>query len=106
MVSEIIREKIMEATKDEVPHSVAVEIVQWEEREDSLVSLSVNIYVERQGQKGIIIGKSGARLKSIGVAARAEIEGFLKRKVFMELWVKVKEDWRSDERILKELGLR
>ena len=106
MVSEIIREKIMEATKDEVPHSVAVEIVQWEEREDGLVSIAVNIYVERQGQKGIIIGKNGARLKSIGAAARPEIEGFLERKVFMGLWVKVKEGWRSDERILKELGLR
>ncbi|HAM53523.1 MAG TPA: GTPase Era [Nitrospiraceae bacterium] len=106
VVAEIIREKIMEATKDEVPHSVAVEIVKWEEREDGLISVSVNIFVERQGQKGIIIGDGGKRLKAIGAAARAEIESFLGRRVFMELWVKVKEDWRSDERTLKELGLR
>jgi len=104
LVSEIIREKVMELTKDEVPHAVAVEIVQWTEREDGLTSLSANIYVERQGQKGIIIGKGGGRLKSIGTAARADIERFLGRKVFMELWVKVKEDWRSDLRKLKEMG--
>jgi GTP-binding protein Era len=104
LVSEIIREKIMEATKDEVPHAVAVEIVRWTEREDGLLSLAVNIYVERQGQKGIIIGKKGERLKSIGSASRTRIEKFLHRKVFMELWVKVREDWRSDENTLKELG--
>lgn len=106
MVSEIIREKIMEATKDEVPHAVAVEIVRWAEREDGLLMLSVNIYVERQGQKGIIIGKKGEKLKSIGAAARAEIEKFLARRVFMELWVKVKEGWRSDKKTLKELGFQ
>jgi GTP-binding protein Era len=104
LVSEIIREKIMEVTKDEVPHAVAVEILQWTEREDGLISLSANIYVERQGQKGIIIGKGGGKLKSIGTAARAEIERFLERRVFIELWVKVREDWRSDVKKLKELG--
>jgi len=104
VISEMIREKIMEATKDEVPHAVAVEIIGWKEREDGLLSLSVNIYVEREGQKGIIIGKGGKRLKAIGTAARIEVEKFLGRKVFMELWVKVKEDWRSDERSLKALG--
>lgn len=106
IVSEIIREKIMEATGEEVPHSVAVEIVQWTEREDGLLLLSVNIYVEREGQKGIIIGRAGGRLKAIGSAARADIEKFLGRKVFMELWVKVREDWRSDERMLKDLGFQ
>lgn len=106
VVSEIIREKIMEATEDEVPHAVAVEIISWTEREDGLLSLSANIYVEREGQKGIIIGRKGERLKSVGIAARTEIEKFLGRKVFLELWVKVKEDWRSDERTLKELGFQ
>ena len=105
VVGEMIREKIMELTGEEVPHSVAVEVVLWTEREDGMVLLSANIYVERQGQKGIIIGKRGERLKAIGSAARADIEKFLARKVFMKLWVKVKEDWRSDARMLKELGL-
>jgi len=105
VVGEMIREKVMEVTEEEVPHSVAVEIIQWTEREDGMLFLSANIYVEREGQKGIIIGKGGARLKAIGSAARVDIEKFLGRKVFMELWVKVKEGWRSDTRVLKDLGL-
>ncbi len=106
VVSEIIREKAMTATEEEVPHSVAVEIIQWTEREDGLLFLDANIYVEREGQKGIIIGKGGKKLKEIGSFARADIEKFLDRKVFMKLWVKVKEDWRSDKRALKELGFQ
>jgi GTP-binding protein Era len=104
VVSEIIREKAMTATEEEVPHSIAVEILQWHEREDGMLFLDANIYVEREGQKGIIIGRGGKRLKEIGSAARADIEKFLDRKVFMKLWVKVREDWRSDRRALKELG--
>lgn len=106
VVSEIIREKAMTATEEEVPHSVAVEIIQWTEREDGLLFLDANIYVEREGQKGIIIGKGGKKLKEIGSSARADIEKFLDRKVFMKLWVKVKEDWRSDKRALKDLGFQ
>ncbi|HYA31622.1 MAG TPA: GTPase Era [Thermodesulfovibrionales bacterium] len=104
LVSEIIREKAMEATEEEVPHAVAVEILQWKEREDGMLLLDANIYVEREGQKGIIIGRGGKRLKEIGSAARADIETLLGRKVFMKLWVKVREDWRSNKRILKEMG--
>jgi len=104
MVSEIIREKVMEMTEEEVPHSVAVEVAEWKEREDGLVSISCNIYVERDGQKGIIIGKKGTMLKSIGSAARVDIEHLLNTKVFLELWVKVKKNWRNDEQLLKELG--
>lgn len=104
IVSEIIREKIMETTQQEVPHSVAVEIAQWIEREDGLLSLFANIYVERNGQKGIIIGKGGERLKMIGSGARIDIEKLLHRKVFLKLWIKVREDWRSDGRFLKEIG--
>jgi len=104
LVSEIVREKAMTATEEEVPHSLAVEIIQWSEREDGMLFLDANIYVEREGQKGIIIGKGGKKLKEIGSAARADIEKLLGRKVFMKLWVKVKEDWRSDRRVLKELG--
>lgn len=106
MVSEIIREKIIQQTEDEIPYSVAIEINQWSEREDGVVFIQANIYVEREGQKGIIIGKGGARLKTIGTSARLEIEKLLGTKVFLELWVKIKKDWRSSERILKELGFR
>lgn len=104
MVSEIIREKITEMTEEEVPHSVAVEVIEWKEREDGLIVIRSNIYVERKGQKGIIIGERGAMLKSIGTAARINIERLLNTKVFLELWVKVKKDWRDDKRTLEELG--
>lgn len=104
MVSEIIREKVMEMTEEEVPYSVAVEIAEWKEREDGLVVISGNIYVEREGQKGIIIGKRGAMLKSIGSAARIDIERLLNTKVFLELWVKVKKDWRNNKTTMRELG--
>ena len=106
MVSEIIREKIIEKTEEELPYSVAVEVIQWKEREDGLVSISCNIYVEREGQKAIIIGKKGAMLKAVGSAARADIEKLLNTKVFLELWVKVKKNWRNDDQLLKELGYR
>jgi GTP-binding protein Era len=106
VVAETIREKAMTATGAEVPHSIAVEIVQWTERDDGMLFLDANIYVEREGQKGIIIGKGGTKLKEIGSAARVDIEKFLGRKIFLKLWVKVKEDWRSDRRVLKELGFQ
>ena len=106
MAAEIIREKIMEATQEEVPYSSAVEIQQWQERDDGVVFIQANIYIERDGQKGIIIGNKGARLKSIGTKARQDIEGLLGTRVFLELWVKIKKDWRSDEYTLRELGFR
>lgn len=106
MVSEIVREKIIDLTKEELPYSVAVEVIQWEERVDGLISISCNIYVEREGQKAIIIGKKGAMMKSIGSAARVDIERLLNVKVFLELWVKVKKDWRDDDQLLRELGYR
>jgi len=104
MATEIIREKIMLKTSEEIPHSVAVEVLQWKEREDGLVAISANIYVEREGQKGIIIGKNGALLKMIGTNARHDIERLLGTKVFLQLWVKVRSGWRDDTRALKELG--
>lgn len=106
LISEIVREKVMRVTEDEVPHSIAVEVLKWEERKNGLLALAFNIYVEKESQKGIIIGKKGERLKAIGTAARADIESLLGRKVFMELWVKVMKDWRSDERALTELGFK
>jgi GTPase len=104
MVSEIIREKIMLMTKEELPHAVAVEVVQWNERKDGIIAISCNIYIEREGQKAIIIGKGGMMLKAIGTAARIDIEKLLNTKVFLEIWVKVKKDWRDDTRLLQELG--
>jgi GTP-binding protein Era len=106
MVSEIIREKAMDMTKEELPYSVAVEVGRWEERKDGLISISCNIYVERDGQKAIIIGKKGEMIKSIGTAARVDIEKLLNTKVFLELRVKVKKNWRNDKQSLKELGFK
>lgn len=106
MASEIIREKIMMMTKEELPHSVAVEVLKWNERTDGILAISCNIYIEREGQKAIIIGKGGSMLKAIGTAARIEIEKLLNAKVFLEIWVKVKKGWRDDTRLLQELGYR
>lgn len=106
MVSEIIREKVMEETEEEVPHAIAVEIVNWEEPKEGSIHISANIWVEREGQKGIIIGKQGQRLKKIGTAARLDIEKLLNARIFLELWVKIKKDWRSDMRAITELGMK
>jgi GTP-binding protein Era len=103
MVAEIIREKIINLTKDEIPYSVAVEVSQWQEKE-GIIIINANIYVEKDTQKGIIIGKKGAKLKSIGTEARKEIEALLGTKVYLELWVKVKEAWRKKPGALRELG--
>lgn len=106
MASEIIREKIMHVTEQELPYSVAVEVIRWEERSDGMIMISSNIYVERDSQKAIIIGKGGSLLKTIGSAARLDIEKLLNAKVFLELWVKVQKNWRNDLRLLKELGYK
>jgi len=104
LVSEIIREKITERTEQEVPHSVAVEVAEWSERAEGVILIGATIYIERESQKGIIIGKKGLRLKAVGIEARREIEGLLGAQVFLKLWVKVRKDWRSDGPFLKELG--
>jgi GTP-binding protein Era len=106
MASEMIREKVIEETKEEVPYSAAVEVDEWSVRDDGVIFIRANIYIEREGQKGIIIGKQGLRLKSIGSKARHDIESLLGTRVFLELWVKIRKDWRSDERTLRELGFR
>ena len=106
MVSEIIREKIVKSTSEEIPHSVAVEVINWTEKKDGLLVIGANIYVEREGQKGIIIGNRGKMLKHIGTMARLDIERLLDAKIFLELWVKVKKGWRDDTKMLNELGYR
>lgn len=103
LVSEFIREKIIESTEDEVPYSVAVEVERWEET-GRLIKIQANILVEREGQKLIIIGKKGERIKEIGTKARLEIERFLGSKVYLELWVKVRKNWRKSDSILRSLG--
>lgn len=104
IIIEIIREKILQKTRDEIPHSIAIEIINVEKRESGKDKFNINIYVERDSQKGIVIGKGGKLLKEIGIEARREIEILLGREIFLELWVKVKEDWRKKKPFLKELG--
>jgi GTP-binding protein Era len=106
MVSEIIREKIVENTSEEIPHSVAVEVINWTEKKEGLVVIEANIYVEREGQKGIIIGHRGDMLKRTGTSARLDIERLLGVKIFLELRVKVKKGWRDDKKMLNDLGYR
>lgn len=104
-VAEIIREKILIHTEQEVPHATAVEVIRWQEDKDrGLISIFANIYVERKSQKSIIIGKQGQKLKVIGTDARKEIEKRLAIKVYLQLWVKVKQQWRKKVNILKEIG--
>ena len=104
IITEIVREKILLKTRDEIPHSIAIEIMNVEKRDTGKDKFNINIYVERDSQKGIIIGKGGRLLKEIGTEARHEIEILLGRDIFLELWVKVKEDWRKKKPFLKELG--
>ena len=104
--AELIREKILMLTREEVPHSVAVEIERMGKKENGVVHIGAVIYVERDSQKGIIIGKNGAMLKEIGQLARQDMERLLGSKIFLELWVKVKKDWRNREAVLKSLGYR
>jgi len=103
-VAELIREKVFEKYRDEIPYSTEVEVVEFKEREGKKDFISAEITVERNSQKGILIGKGGAALKEIGELARKEIEKFLGRPVFLEMRVKVRQDWRRDERWLKRLG--
>lgn len=103
IVAEFIREKIMKYTEDEIPYSVAVDIERWEET-DRIIKIGANIYVEREGQKIIIIGKKGERLKKIATEARIEIERFLGIKVYLEVWIKVRKKWRQQDLLLKALG--
>ncbi len=103
MIREIVREKLLFYTKDEIPHSIAIEIVNIDNT-PKIARYDINIYVERDSQKGIIIGKDGNLLKKVGREARLEIENLLEKKVFLNLWVKVKKNWRKKRDFLKELG--
>ncbi len=108
IVAEIIREKMLNLLDKEVPHGVAIEIVKMKSREKEdghIYDISANIYCEKDSHKGIIIGAGGKTLKRIGTLAREECENMLESKVFMELWVKVKKDWRNSNNLMREIGL-
>lgn len=104
IISEFIREKVLQQTKEEVPHSIAVVIDKIEQKPNEKVEIHATIIVERKSQKGIIIGKQGSMLKKIGTQARRDIERLLGTKVYLDLWVKVQKDWRNREQYLHEFG--
>lgn len=107
IVSELIREKALHLTREEIPHSLAVIIDKMERREEKdVVHVMATIIVERDSQKGIVIGKQGKMLKEIGKRARVDIENLLGSKVFLELWVKVQKDWRNKMSQLRDFGFR
>ena len=105
-VGEIIREKIFEKFKEEIPYSTTVDIIEFKEQAGKKDVIHAEIYVERESQKGILIGKKGLALKEVGTSARKDIEAFLGRPVFLELHVKVREKWREKEEWLRRLGYR
>lgn len=108
IVAELIREKMLKILRDEIPHGTAVEIVKMKYSQTDkgdMFNISANIFCEKNSHKGIIIGKGGKTLKEIGTAARIDCEKMLDAKVFLELWVKVKEDWRNSNNLMKELGI-
>ncbi|WP_339193091.1 GTPase Era [Aeribacillus sp. FSL W8-0870] len=106
IISELVREKVLHLTREEIPHSVAVVVDSIEKRENHAVYIAATIVVERNSQKGIIIGKQGRMLKEIGKRARVDIENLLGSKVFLELWVKVQKDWRNRLSQLRDFGFR
>lgn len=105
IVSEIIREKLLMYMNDEVPHGTAVEIEKYEEKE-GITDISAVIYCEKKTHKGMIIGKGGRKLKGIGKSARQEIEALLGTKVFLQMWVKIRENWRDSDIALSNFGYR
>ncbi len=105
IIAEMIREKILHVTEDEVPHSIAVDIEEISERSKKSTYIRAIIYVERESQKGILIGKGGGLLKVVGQNARPEIEMLLGKKVFLDLWVKVKRNWRNSAGAIQNFGL-
>lgn len=107
IVGELIREKVLHLTREEVPHSVAVIVEEMSQEEDSeTILVRATIYTERSSQKGILIGKQGSLLKEVGRRARQEIQRLLGSKVYLDLWIKVKKDWRNEEFLLRQFGYR
>ncbi|MGM0445464.1 MAG: GTPase Era [Bacillota bacterium] len=106
IVAEMIREKTFYLLREEVPFGIAVVIEEMEEREDEIMYIRANIYVEKKSHKGIIIGKNGSMLKRIGTRARKDIEKLLQQKVYLDLWIKIEKDWRDNEALLRRMGYK
>jgi GTPase len=108
IISEMVREKVLHLTREEIPHSIAVVIdkIKRDEENENMIRVQATIMVERDSQKGIVIGKKGALLKQVGTEARKDIEMLLGSKVFLELWVKVQKDWRNKQAHLRDFGFR
>ncbi len=104
IVAEIVREKLLLCLDREVPHGTAVEVTKFSERDSGVIDLDVTIYCEKDSHKGMIIGKKGAMLKKIGQLAREDIENFMGTKVFLQTWVKVKENWRDSASMIRNFG--
>jgi len=102
--AELVREKLLRCLDKEIPHGTAVEVTRFSERDSGIIDLDVTIYCEKASHKGIIIGKNGAMLKKIGELSRRDIERFMGTKVFLQTWVKVKENWRDSDVMLKNFG--
>ena len=103
IAAEIIREKMLWLLDKEIPHGIAIEIEKMQEKKE-ITAISAVIYIEKDSHKGIVIGKGGEMLKKIGALARGDIEKMLDKKVYLELWVRVKKDWRNNNYLLKNFG--
>ncbi|MFQ6102011.1 MAG: GTPase Era [Anaerolineae bacterium] len=104
IAAELVREQVLRYTRQEVPHAVAVVVEEFKERENGMIYVAANVFVEKDSQKGIIIGRRGEMLRQIGAAARQEIERMTGGQVYLDLWVKVRKGWRRDEKELRRLG--
>ena len=106
IAAEIVREKLLLCLDKEIPHGTAVEVTKWSERDDGIIDMHVTIYCEKDSHKGIIIGKGGAMLKKISSLARRDVEAFMGTKVYLETWIKVKENWRDNIGLIKNFGFK
>jgi GTP-binding protein Era len=104
LAAEFVREQIYLQMREEVPYGVAVKVNEYKERENGVIYIGADIYVERDGHKKMIIGAKGSQLRKIGTAARSEIEGLVGSRVYLELWVRVEPNWRQNEGSLKRFG--
>jgi GTP-binding protein Era len=104
VAAELVREQALHHLDQEVPHAIEVVVEEWTERENGMIYIDATVLVEKDSQKGIVIGAKGAMLKQIGQAARKNVEAYLERKVYLELHVKVRAQWREDEHELRRLG--
>lgn len=105
LAAELIREKILHHTRQEIPHETCVLIESWDESRDDLTRIEATVLVEKLSQRGILVGHEGSLMKTIGTEARADLERLLDRKVFLKLWVRVREGWRDDDTVLRDLGI-